>query len=270
MTSRRRWSRTSVGGSGARSLATARRKPCCFWFGPKGSGKSTIADTLLHIAGSYGATLAAEHVIGDTNQHRSWLARLDRKRLVRINEMPQRGAWKTADLLSLTSGEMVTANHMRQDPFEFRSRAAVLATGNHAPLAPSSSGYWRRLRLADCRHQIPDEKQDDTLRLKLRQGSRAHPAVGTRCATGGAALTGGDVDGRREPARRPGSGRRVDRRSLCLRSEGHHHRVRKPMRNTLIALARRGNLLRAEHLTDSWQIGSGRHAPCVSTGTYTR
>ena len=64
---------------------------------------------------------------------------------------------------------MVTANHMRQDPFEFRSRAAVLATGNHAPLAPSSSGYWRRLRLADCRHQIPDDKQDDTLRLKLRQ-----------------------------------------------------------------------------------------------------
>ena len=83
--------------------------------------------------------------------------------------MPQRGAWKTADLLSLISGEMVTANHMRQNPFEFRSRAAVLATGNHAPLAPSSSGYWRRLRLADCRHQIPDEKQDDTLRAKLKQ-----------------------------------------------------------------------------------------------------
>ena len=140
-----------------------------FLFGPKGSGKSTIADTLLHIAGSYGATLAAEHVIGDTNQHRSWLARLDRKRVVRINEMPQRGAWKTADLLSLISGEMVTANHMRQNPFEFRSRAAVLATGNHAPLAPSSSGYWRRLRLADCRHQIPDEKQDDKLRAKLKQ-----------------------------------------------------------------------------------------------------
>ena len=140
-----------------------------FLFGPPGSGKSTIADTLLYIAGSYGATLAAEHVVGDTSQHRAWLARLDRKRLVRINEMPQRGAWKTADLLSLISGEMVTANHMRQNPFDFRSRAAVLATGNHAPLAPSSSGYWRRLRLADCRHTIPDDKQDTELQVKLRK-----------------------------------------------------------------------------------------------------
>ena len=39
------------------------------------------------------------------------------------------------------------------------------------------------------------------------------------------------------------------------------------MRNTLMPWARRGNLLHAEHLTDSWRIGSGRRAPCVSTET---
>ena len=140
-----------------------------FLFGPPGCGKSTVADTLLHIAGSYGATLSAEHVVGDSNQHRAWLARLDRKRLVRINEMPSKGAWRTSDLLSLVSGEMITANHMRRDPFDFRSRVAVCATGNHAPFAPSGSGYWRRLRQIDCRH-TPDQP-DPTIRDQLRRES---------------------------------------------------------------------------------------------------
>ena len=114
-----------------------------FLFGPPGCGKSTVADTLLHIAGSYGATLSAEHVVGDSNQHRAWLARLDRKRLVRINEMPSKGAWRTSDLLSLVSGEMITANHMRRDPFDFPAlalRCALPATMRHSHQAVPGTG----------------------------------------------------------------------------------------------------------------------------------
>ena len=136
-----------------------------FLHGPPGSGKSTIADTWLHVVGTYGVTLAAEHIVGDHGHHRQWLARLDRKRLVRINEMPARGAWRTAELLSLVSGETLEANLMRQNSFEFRSRASVCATGNHAPLAPSSSGYWRRLRQVECRSIPPTP--DVHLRDKL-------------------------------------------------------------------------------------------------------
>ena len=137
-----------------------------FLHGPPGSGKSTIADTWLYITGTYGATLAAEHVMGEHGQHRQWLARMDGKRYVRINEMPARGCWRTADLLSLVSGETLEANLMRQNSFEFRSRAAVCATGNHAPLVPRSSGYWRRLRQVECR-SIP-AAPDVHLRAKLR------------------------------------------------------------------------------------------------------
>ena len=142
-----------------------------FLHGPPGSGKSTIADSWLYVAGTYGVTVAAEHVVGNHGRHRQWLARLDRKRYVRINEMPARGAWNTADLLSLVSGETLEANLMRQNSFEFRSRASVCATGNHAPLAPSSSGYWRRLRQVECRSvpAVPDVR----LRANLRaEGGR--------------------------------------------------------------------------------------------------
>lgn len=139
-----------------------------FLYGPPGSGKSTFADTLLYIAGSYGCTVAAEHITGESHQHRQWLARIDRKRFVRVNEMPPGGKWRTSDLLSIISGETLNANRMRQDGFDFRSRAHVCATGNHAPSAHSNSGYWRRLRLVDCRHVIPRDKQDTELKAKLR------------------------------------------------------------------------------------------------------
>ena len=139
-----------------------------FLFGLSGSGKSTVADTMLWIAGDYGVAVAAEHVVGDSHHHRAWIARLDRKRFVRIVEMPDKGEWKTADMNPLIGGEPVTANHMRGESFDFRSRATICTTGNHAPHAGGASGIWRRLRLIDCRNKVPDQKQDMDLMSKLQ------------------------------------------------------------------------------------------------------
>ena len=178
-----------------------------FLFGPPGSGKSLIADTLAHVVGGYGATVSAKCVVGDKEQHLAWLAKLDRTRLVRINEMPRSGAWRTSDLLSMVSGETLTANHMRSGTFNFRSRMHVLASGNHAPSAPSSSGLWRRLRLIDCRNPVPSERQDATLREKLQaeaprilswllSADMAEPAVPAEMLTAAASMaTDGDTVG---------------------------------------------------------------------------
>ena len=125
-----------------------------------------MADTLLHIAGGYGVTVAAAHLIGEANHHRAWLARLDRRRLVRVAEVPPRGAWNTEEVLPLVSGESITANRMRQDPFDFRSRVHLLCTGNHQPYASSGSGLWRRFKPVDCRHV--QTAPDTTLRDQLR------------------------------------------------------------------------------------------------------
>ena len=142
-----------------------RAEALLFLWGVAGTGKSILAETLLHIAGSYGANVSAANLTGDQMAHREWLARLAGKRIVWLNE-PPRAAWRADILLQMVSGEPLVANFMRKDSFEFRSKVALVCTGTDAPTAARNSGYWRRLRQVGARH-FPDTP-DDTLKGRLR------------------------------------------------------------------------------------------------------
>ena len=104
-----------------------------FLFGRSGSGKSTLYETWQAVLGGYAAVVPGERLAGERTVHREWLARVAGARLIVVNELPERGRWATADLNALVSGEMITANFMRQGSFEFRSQASVIIVGNHAP-----------------------------------------------------------------------------------------------------------------------------------------
>lgn len=118
-----------------------------FLYGVPGTGKSTFTETLLSLFGSYGASVSGSRVARENNQHPQWLAGLDGKRLVTINEVPARGSWQSTHLNSLIDGGTVEANRMRQDSVNYYSVSHVIATGNHRPTAPTGSGIWRRLRI---------------------------------------------------------------------------------------------------------------------------
>ncbi len=152
------WARRALTGD-------CRAEAMLFLYGEKGTGKSIIAETLLHVLGSYGAAVSASNLVGEHHQHKEWLARLAGKRLVWVNE-PTVGTWRTDLVLQMVSGEPMVANFMRQNSFQFRSRMKLVATGNDAPSAPPSSGYWRRIRQVGARHK--PERPDDTLKAKLR------------------------------------------------------------------------------------------------------
>lgn len=137
-----------------------------FLDGPPQSGKSTLAESWLAATGEYGAVRGGDRLAGDANAHKQWLAGLARARVVLVGELPQGGKWDVANLNSLASGEILEANKMRQDSTEFRSVSKLLITGNHRPSAAAGSGFWRRLRLLECRS--PPDNPDRTRKAKIR------------------------------------------------------------------------------------------------------
>ena len=163
------WFKYAIGGS-------CDDESLLFLFGAPGTGKSTLADTVAAMLGTYAGTVAAERLVGNSSQHRQWLARLTGRRLVRCNELPSRGAsWRTDDLLSMVSGETVEANFMHKGSFEFRSAAHLLLTGNEAPTAPTTSGIWRRLRVVQC--DSAPEAVDTGLKARLREPANLAAAL---------------------------------------------------------------------------------------------
>ena len=146
-----------------------RDEAALFLWGDTGCGKSTFFETFLAVLGNLGTTVSGKRVAGDREDHRQWLARLQGRRLVVINELPEKGRWNTEDLNSLIDGGPIEANRMRQDSEEFTSQAHVLITGNHRPNAAAASGIWRRLRVLELRHkpQVEDVALKEQLRREL-------------------------------------------------------------------------------------------------------
>ena len=137
-----------------------------FMYGPPGCGKSTIADVWCDIAGSYATRVAGERLAPRGYAgHSQWIAGLTGIRLVRVPELPEGTRWDVATLNSLSSGEVMEANRMRENSMTFRSTSKLWITGNHRPTAPHGSGIWRRLRVLEC--LTPHEVPDPTVRVRL-------------------------------------------------------------------------------------------------------
>ena len=140
-----------------------------FLWGTRGAGKGTFSETVCAMMGDYGTTLSGERVAGDHPQHRQWIAGLQGKRFALINELPERGRWRSEDLNKLVSGEYIEGNMMRQNSFTFRSQAHLLIVGNTQPTASAASGIWRRLRQVEFRHtpEHPDRQLKERLLADL-------------------------------------------------------------------------------------------------------
>ena len=141
---------------------------CLFIWGSDGTGKGVFAETLRHVAGQYGAVLAGDRIAGREQGHRQWVVGLQGRRLVLINELPERARWHTADLNALIEGGPLEGNSMRRDSINFDSQASVVIVGNHRPRASAASGIWRRLVQIEFRNKpaTPDTKLLDKLKAE--------------------------------------------------------------------------------------------------------
>jgi putative DNA primase/helicase len=141
-----------------------------FAFGTGANGKSVFLSTVSGILAAYHKTAAPEtFTISHNDRHLTEVARLRGARLVSVTETEEGRRWAESRIKQMTGGDVVTANFMRQDPFEFRPVFKLLVAGNHKPgLRSINEAIRRRFNLIPFTVTIPVDQRDCELADKLK------------------------------------------------------------------------------------------------------
>ena len=98
------------------------------------NGKGTLLGTLQQIMGDYAKGIPTNTLLETRNpQHAAPLARLRGARLVRGAELPVGQVWNESLVKQMTGGDVITANMMRQDSFEFTPKFTLIVDANTKP-----------------------------------------------------------------------------------------------------------------------------------------
>ena len=141
-----------------------------FLFGTGANGKSVFLSTVSGILANYHKTAAPEtFTISHNDRHLSELARLRGARVVSVTETEEGRRWAESRIKQMTGGDVVAANFMRQDQFEFRPVFKLFVAGNHKPsLRSVDEAIRRRFNLIPFIVTIPPDQRDGELVEKLK------------------------------------------------------------------------------------------------------
>lgn len=156
------------------SLTGSTAEQCAYFlYGLGNNGKSTFLDTLADLLGGYSSnaqpdTLMMKKWSGDSAN--SDIARLKGSRFV-TSEEPTEGVRLNEGLLKqLTGGSKVTCRFLYGDEFEYTPEFKIWIATNHKPIVRGTDyGIWRRIKLIPFEVNIPKEKVDKDLKLKLKK-----------------------------------------------------------------------------------------------------
>jgi P4 family phage/plasmid primase-like protien len=140
-----------------------------FIYGPGGSGKTTILNIMAELMGAYAIHVATSTLTKKTHQaHAQELARLDGARLASVSETTKGVKCDENLIKSLTGGDRITANFMRQNSFEFVPQMKLVIVGNNQPsLSDVDTAIQRRFNILPFDH--PPKRKDPKLMDKLRR-----------------------------------------------------------------------------------------------------
>jgi putative DNA primase/helicase len=141
-----------------------------FVYGTGGNGKGTFLNTITSIMADYQQVASAETFTESKgDRHLTELARLVGSRLVSAQETEEGKRWAEARIKSLTGGDPITANFMRQDHFTFIPQFKLVIAGNHKPAFRAvDEAIRRRLHLIPFTVSIPASERDPFLSEKLK------------------------------------------------------------------------------------------------------
>lgn len=145
-------------------------------FGGGANGKSTFLRVVREILADYFVSVAVEtFLLGSHDAHPTGVAHLDGARLAACGELPDNRSWNSQRVKDISSGEKLSARHMRQDFFDFSPVCKLLFVGNHKPrLRQINEAERRRFRVIPFVHRVPENRRDSTLEEALRT---EYPAI---------------------------------------------------------------------------------------------
>ncbi|MPW04853.1 hypothetical protein GCT19_04175 [Paraburkholderia sp. CNPSo 3155] len=156
-------------------------------FGGGANGKTTFLRVLREILGDYFVSVAVETFLQSAHdQHPTGMAHIEGARLAACGELPDNRAWNSQRVKDISSGEKMSARHMRQDFYDFVPVCKLLFVGNHRPrLRQTGEAEKRRFRIIPFVHKVPENRRDSTLEDALRQ---EYPAIAAWMVEGAKAV----------------------------------------------------------------------------------
>lgn len=147
-----------------------------FLYGPPGTAKSTLIEAFHGALGDYASAAAFETwlVQSSTGGNRGDLVRLTGARLVVSVEVRHGARWDEALVKAVTGGDEITAAAKYESEISFRPSFTLMLAANDSPTArEDDAGLWARLRRIPLTAQIAIERQDPSIKAKLREHAHA-------------------------------------------------------------------------------------------------
>lgn len=155
------------------SLTGFTTEDCLFFmYGIGRNGKSTFAEILKSIFGSYYHKANIELIMMQKNVSvRNDIADLKGKRLVVTSEIEQGKRLAESLVKDLTGGDDITARHLFQEHFTFKPVFKLWIYGNHKPIIRGTDeGIKRRIKLIPFNNIIPEDKvrSRDSIMIEIK------------------------------------------------------------------------------------------------------
>ncbi len=151
-----------------------------FFYGPGGSGKSTLVRGWTMVLGDYAATADFETFVkrAGGGSPRNDIARLDGRRMVVSIEVDEGRELAQGIVKTITGGDTVSARYLYKEFFEFVPTFKLDLVANDPPgVDPDDSAMWRRLRVVPLDNVVPEEDRKPWVKLVLTDPDIAGSAI---------------------------------------------------------------------------------------------
>jgi putative DNA primase/helicase len=147
------------------------REQCLlFLYGDGDNGKTVFIQLLRNLLGGYAMTAPIElFVTAGVGKHLTGFAAMHRKRCVIANETQKGHVLRMDVIKGITGQDLMRANFMRKDTFEFLPVCKLVMFGNHKPNLPNvGKAERKRIRMIPCELQLAQSEIDRGLPERLQ------------------------------------------------------------------------------------------------------